>query len=114
MRPEVAWGLVLGFAILVPVLVPVILRTRAFARDAGGERWGRYEYRITRNGSFVFESSSFRREVPEDLDYAARMILVEFFEGEEGVSALASNPHHGDYQCIALLRGYGAGEAWGR
>jgi hypothetical protein len=114
MRPEVVWGVALGFAILVPVLVPVVLRTRAFARDADGERWGRYEYRITRNGSFVFESSSFRREVPEDLDYVAQLLLVEWFECEDGERALVLDSHRGDYQCIALLRGYGAGEAWGR
>lgn len=114
MRPEVFWGMVLGAAILVPVLIPAVLRTRAFARDAGGERWGRYEYTVTRSGSFVSAGSSFRREVPEDLDGATRLILTEWFDSDAGECSLADNPHRGDYRCIALLRGYGAGEAWGR
>ena len=112
MRPETFWGLATAAAILVPLSVPIYLR--AFGRDRHALRFGRYGYRVTRIGSFVYEGSSYRCEDPNDLDETAGRILVEWFLSENGQAALLDCPMKCDYHCVAFLEGYGAGEAWGR
>lgn len=106
------WGVVIGLLIIAPLLVPIGIRT--FRRDSYAERWGRYEYKITRSGSFVFEGMSYRKENPESLDEIAQRLLVEWFDSEGGASALVYDSHHERYRCIVFLQEYGAGEAWGR
>lgn len=111
MRPEFV-GALLALALLGSLAIPICVR--AFGRDRHAERWGRYEYTVTRSGSFIDSGSSFRLEDPAELDEIARRILTEWFESLDGQDALCEDPHHGDYRCLILLHGYGAGEAWGR
>lgn len=108
MRPE-AWGALIALALIGLLFIPAALRVRSFTSDRYAQRWGRFEYTITRSGSFVFEGTSFRRENVERLDDVARELLVEWFDGQS-----EQYPHREDFQCVAVLRGYGAGQAWGR
>lgn len=99
-------GVAVGCGVIIPLLVPVYLR--AFGRDRYVERWGRYEYRITRDDSFVFAGTSYRKENPDALDDVANRILLEWFDDVKGALGDGEN-----YHCIAFLKGYGVGEAWG-
>lgn len=106
MRREAWWGVFVGLMIIAPLLVPIWLR--AFKRDDYGERWGRYEYHITRSGIVVHEGNSFRKENPDVLDTVASRILVEFLFLDRVETDFTV------YKCVVFLAGYGVGEAWGR
>lgn len=110
-RPMVV-GVLVSTALLVVVLVLYLHKVIGTATTR--ERFGRYEFRVFRNGNYVDEGTSFRKEDPEELDWVARQVLEEWFDGPKGERELAYSGYREAYKCVVILPGYGVGEAYGR
>lgn len=111
-RPELA-GLACAAFILAPVLAVVCLRVAQFTSERERQRWGRYEWVITRSGSYVVEGSSYRCEDPSVLDEIAGRILCEWFESLPGETELLRDSHRSRYAILIELAGVGVGRAFG-
>ena len=117
MRPEVITGALCSATILAPTVVYVVVQTRDFLSTKYRQRFGRWEWVVSRSGSFLAEGVSFRKEDPDDREGIAARILEEFFESEAGERALLYDSHRERYCCRVHEVGSTPivlGTAWGR